>query len=130
MDGAYITAYMNKARKHLICHMLSRRIVAKAFIQARDKIDGKAAWEIQRAFRGYVARNAGDRLNCVTESIAKKENLKLHVSAKKLQKRLRGLVVRRKLHHFNNAAAYIQSYFRMKIYRDVFKMIQKNVLII
>jgi hypothetical protein len=41
--------------------MLSRRVVSKAFTQARERIDGKSAWEIQRAFRGYLARNIGDR---------------------------------------------------------------------
>lgn len=46
VDGAYITAYINKLRKHLISHMLSRRIVSKAFNQARERIDGKSAWEI------------------------------------------------------------------------------------
>lgn len=46
VDGAYITAYINKLRKHLISHMLSRRIVSTAFNQAREKIDGKSAWEV------------------------------------------------------------------------------------
>jgi hypothetical protein len=62
--------------------------------------------------------------------MAEKENLRLHVSAKKLQKRLRGLVVRRKIHCFNMAASTIQSFFRMKIHRDVFVMIKRNVNII
>lgn len=31
VEGVYITAYINKLRKHLISHMLSRRIVSKAF---------------------------------------------------------------------------------------------------
>lgn len=84
VDGAYITAYINKLRKHLISHMLSRRIVSTAFNQAREKIDGKSAWEVQRAFRGYLARNKGDRIQWVKDSIAQKENLRLHVSAKKI----------------------------------------------
>lgn len=64
--------------------MLSRRVVSKAFNQARERIDGKSAWEIQRAFRGYRARNQGDRTQWVQEAIAEKQNLRLHVSAKKL----------------------------------------------
>jgi hypothetical protein len=35
IDYAYSTAYLNKMRKHLISHMLSRRIVAAAFKNAR-----------------------------------------------------------------------------------------------
>jgi hypothetical protein len=85
--------------------MLSRRVVAAAFKNARQRIDGKSAWEIQRAFRGFVARTKGDRLTWVQDAMAEKENLRLHVSAKKLQKRLRGLVVRRKIHAFNMAAS-------------------------
>lgn len=84
VEGVYITAYINKLRKHLISHMLSRRIVSKAFNQARERIDGKSAWEIQRAFRGFVARTKGDRLQWVKDSITQKENLRLHVSAKKV----------------------------------------------
>lgn len=110
--------------------MLSRRVVSRAFNQARERIDGKSAWEIQRAFRGYLARNKGERIQWVKEAIAEKENLRLHVSAKKLQKRLRGLIVRRKINCFNMAAAYIQAFFRMKIHRDVFLMIKKNVLVL
>jgi hypothetical protein len=84
IHGAYITAYINKLRKHLISHMLSRRVVSQAFKQARERIDGKSAWEIQRAFRGYLARSQGNRLDCVKEAITQKENLRLHVSAKKI----------------------------------------------
>ena len=70
IKGAYITAYINKLRKHLISHMLSRRIVSNAFRQARQRIDGKSAWEIQRAFRGYLVRSADPkRLDMVKESI-------------------------------------------------------------
>ena len=80
--------------------------------------------------RGYWARSKGDRLNWVKESIAQKENLRLHVSAKKIQKKLKGLIIRRKIHHFNQAAATIQSYFRMRIFREVFLMIKRNVMIL
>ena len=38
--------------------------------------------------------------------------------------------MRRKIHCFNKAASYLQSYFRMKIHRDVFLMIRRNVNII
>lgn len=40
------------------------------------------------------------------------------------------MIVRRKIHFFNMAAAKIQSYFRMKIHRDVFNMIKRNVFVL
>jgi hypothetical protein len=91
----------------LISTIISTKIVSNAFNQARERIDGKSAWEIQRVLRGYWARSKGDRLNWVKESIAQKENLRLHVSAKKIQKKLKGLIIRRKIDHFNKAAATI-----------------------
>ena len=46
IKGAYVTAYINKLRKHLFSHMLARKIVSTAFKNARQRIDGKSAWEI------------------------------------------------------------------------------------
>lgn len=50
--------------------MLATRIVKEAFFMARQTIDGKSAWEIQRSLRGYWARSKGDRMSWVKESIA------------------------------------------------------------
>ena len=44
-----------------------------------------------------MARNKEGRLDVVKKAIAEKENLRLHVSAKKIQKRLKGLIVRRRI---------------------------------
>jgi hypothetical protein len=70
VNDIYSTAYINKIRKFLISTIISTKIVSNAFNQARERIDGKSAWEIQRVLRGYWARSKGDRLNWVKESIA------------------------------------------------------------
>jgi hypothetical protein len=69
-------------------------------------------------------------MQLIKDAITQKEDLRLHVSAKKVQKRLRGLIVRRKIHYFKLAASVIQSYFRMKIHRDLYLMIKRNVMIL
>lgn len=48
-----------------------------------------------------------DKMDWVKEAIASKENLRLHVSAKKVQRRLKGLIVRRRIDHLNKMAAKI-----------------------
>lgn len=110
--------------------MLAQRIVSNAFTRARERINGAAAWNVQRAFRGYLARSAGDRMNWVKDAIAAKKDLRMHVSAKKVQKRLKGLIVRRRLAHMNKVVSFIQSYFRMRWMRQVFVLIKKNTMIL
>ena len=110
--------------------MLSKRIVKNAFNRARETIRGRAAWNVQRALRGYITRNQGDRLQWVKDAIAAKQNLRLHVSAKKVQKRLKGLLVRRRIAYINKTASQIQAIFRMRWHREVFMMVKKNTLIL
>ena len=50
-------------------------------------------------FRGYTVRDK--KMNIVVNAIKAKENLKLHVAAKKVQKRLRGLIVRRRINYLH-----------------------------
>lgn len=69
-------------------------------------------------------------MNLVTKALAAKQNLRLHVSAKKVQKRLRGILVRRRIDYINRTAAMIQSHFRMRWFRNVFTMIKKNAMIL
>jgi hypothetical protein len=126
----YNNAKIRTLSKFLMADMLAKRIISSAFNRARDKINGKSAWNVQRAFRGYLVRNQGERLTWVKDAVTAKENLRLHVSAKKIQKRLKGQIVRRRLMHMHKTAAFIQSYFRMRWMRQVFIMIKKNTMIL
>lgn len=82
--SVYSTAKIRTLTKYLMSNMLAKKIISNAFNKARERINGKAAWNFQRAFRGYLVRNQGERLNWVKDAIAAKENLRLHVSAKKI----------------------------------------------
>jgi hypothetical protein len=130
MKRAYISAKIRTLTKYLISNMLAKRIVTTAFNRAREKIAGHSAWNVQRAFRGYLVRNQGERLTIMKEAMTAKENLRLHVSAKKIQKRLKGQIVRRRLLHMHKVASFIQSYFRMRWMRQVFMLIKSNTLIL
>ena len=124
--AAFNRAYINKLTKYLLSNMLAKRIVSSAFNRARETIRGRAAWNVQRALRGYITRNQGDRLQWVKDAIAAKQKLRLNVSAKKVQKRLKGLLVRRRIEYIHKTASQIQSIFRMRWTRQVFLMIKKN----
>lgn len=113
-------AYINRIGKLLLCMTLQKRIVNNAFAMAKKNINDRAAWNVQRAIRGYLVRNKEGRLDVVKDAIARKENLRLHVSAKKVQKRLKGLIVRRRIAYVNEVASRIQSYFRMRWFNHVF----------
>lgn len=103
----YSTAKIRTLTKYLICNMLAKKIISNAFKEARERVNSRSAWNVQRAFRGYLVRNQGERLNWVKDAIAAKENLRLQVSAKKIQKRLKGLIVRRRILHMNKVASSI-----------------------
>ena len=51
-------------------------------------------------------------------------------SAKKIQKRLKGLIVRRRIDHVNKVASRIQSIFRMRWFRQVFMTIKSNTMVL
>ena len=107
-------AYIQRMTKYMICNILSTRVVNKAFTGAREKINGHAVWNVQRALRGYLSRSQGNRTEVLTEAIAKKEDLRLHVAANKVGKRMRGLLIRRRINKLDNTAAKIQGIFRMR----------------
>lgn len=65
----YNNAFLNKVSKNMMASILAQRIHSMAFQRARERIDGKAAWEIQRAIRGYWARSKGDRQEWVLKAI-------------------------------------------------------------
>ena len=126
----YNRAYINRIGKLLLCLTLQKRIVNNAFSMAQKTVKDRAAWNMQRAIRGYMNRNKEGRLDVVKNAIAEKENLRLHVSAKKVQKRLKGLIVRRRIAYINKVASDIQSHFRMRWYRQVYTKIRTNTMVL
>lgn len=103
--STYNAAFILKLQKYLSSSILATRVVNNAFNKARGQVIDRACWNVQRSFRGYMARR--DKMDWVKEAIASKENLRLHVSAKKVQRRLKGLIVRRRIDHLNKMAAKI-----------------------
>jgi len=82
-------------------------------------------WNIQRVFRGFSARDK--KMSAVMSSLMAKENLKLHVAAKKVQKRLKGLLVRRRLLALDRQVQKVQAFMKMKWYREIYLKLKKNV---
>ena len=126
----YNRAYINRIGKLLLCMTLQKRIVNNAFTMAKKSINEKATWNIQRAIRGYMARNKEGRLDVVKKAIEEKENLRLHVSAKKIQKRLKGLLVRRRIDYVHKIASRIQAHFRCGWMRQVFNTVKTNTMVL
>jgi len=126
----YNRAYINRVGKLLLCLTLQKRIVNNAFEMARKTINDRAAWNMQRAVRGFLNRNKEGRLDVVKNALAEKENLRLHVSANKIQKRLKGLIVRRRIAYINKIASQVQSYCRMRWFRQVFTKIRTNTMVL
>lgn len=126
----YNRAYINRIGKLLLCMTLQKRIVNNAFSLAKKNINERSAWNIQRAIRGHMSRNKEGRLDVTIQAIANKENLRLHVSAKKIQKRLKGLIVRRRIDYVHKVASRIQSHFRMRWFHQVFATIKSNTMVL
>ncbi len=82
--------------------MMTRQIVDKAFAISRHNANDKAVRTVQRIFRGFKARDF--RMPLVIEAAKAKENLKLHMAARVVQKQMRGYIVRNRLLHMNLAA--------------------------
>ena len=97
----YNRIFINRICKLLVCMTLQKRIVADSFKLARQKIQDKAVWNVQRVIRGHMAINKGENMKRVRDALAAKQNLRLHVSAKKVQKRLRGILVRKRIEYIN-----------------------------
>ena len=64
--------------------MLTREIVDRAFSIGKQKANDKAVRTVQRIFRGFKARD--NRMPLVIEAARAKENLKLHMAARVVQK--------------------------------------------
>ena len=105
--SAYNAVYIQRITKFMIGNILANRVVHNSFTRARERINGHAVWHVQRAFRGFLCRSQGDRMEWVKAAISSKENLRLEVSAKKVQKKMKGLIVRRRVAVLNNTASTI-----------------------
>lgn len=69
-------------------------------------------------------------MTLVVQALKAKENLKLHVAAKRVQKRLRGMIVRNRMHQLHLTAQRIQGFIRMKWYREFYVGFRANVITI
>lgn len=91
-----------RLRKYYICYTAAKAIVDRAFNIGKERSEQRAVRTVQRIFRGFQAREK--KMTLVLQAMKSKENLKLHVAAKKVQKRLRGVIVRKRLHYLNMQA--------------------------
>ena len=83
-------------------------------------------FRIQRILRGYMER--ADKKELVLNAVKQKVELKQHVSAKKIQKKMKGLLVRRRLDYVNKKVSIIQAQMKAKWTRRVFAVIKRNVI--
>lgn len=111
-----------------ICRRLVVKMADRAFKIIKNKKEQESAYRIQRILRGHMER-AGKH-DIVLSAVKAKVELKQHVSAKKIQKRLKGLIVRRRLYYIELQVSKIQATMRMKWTRRVFLVIKKNVVIL
>ena len=95
MKGIFDLATVNRLRKMWICRRQVLKILDRAFKIGKAKKEQDSVYRIQRIIRGHMERNGKQEL--VLEAVKSKVELKQHVSAKKIQKRLKGLVVRRRI---------------------------------
>ena len=65
------------------------------FKKARAKKEQDSVYRIQRILRGHMERNGKEEL--ILRAVKSKVELKQDVSAKKIQKKLKGLIVRRRI---------------------------------
>lgn len=97
MKGIFDLASINRCRKMWICRRLVVKMADRAFKIIKNKKEQEAAYRIQRILRGHMER-AGKH-DIVLSAVKAKVELKQHVSAKRIQKRLKGLIVRRRLYY-------------------------------
>mmetsp|Transcript_14062 Transcript_14062/g.21913 ORF Transcript_14062/g.21913 Transcript_14062/m.21913 type:complete len:343 (+) Transcript_14062:1579-2607(+) len=121
-------ASINRSRKMWICRRSVMKIFDRAFSIAKQKKEAKAVYKIQRILRGHMERTGKEDL--VLRAVTCKVELKQHVSAKKIQKKIKGLIVRRRLAYIEGKVALIQSTLRMRWTRRVFSVVRKNTLIL
>lgn len=92
-------AIIMRLRKFWIAHSLVQKMLSRAWEIGRERTEVRSVWTVQRIFRGF--RDREKKKTLVIQAITAKENLKLHVAAKKVQKRLKGLLVRNRLKYLN-----------------------------
>ena len=80
-------------------------MINNAFGIGKQRADDKAVRLVQRVFRGFQARDK--RIGLVVNALRAKENLKMHVAAKRIQKRLKGMIVRNRVKHLHLTAQRI-----------------------
>ena len=95
MKGIFNLASINRCRKMWICRHQVMSMVDKSFEIGRKRSEKNAVHKIQRILRGHMERNGKQEL--ILEAVTRKVELKQHVSAKKIQKYMKGLIVRRSI---------------------------------
>jgi hypothetical protein len=146
MRGIYAVAQINRNRKIWICRRAVMQVVDRAFkIINRNKFDS-ASLTVQRIVRGHKERAGKKQL--VLEAVRKKVELKQHVAAQTIQKKMKGLFIRRRLDFMERKVRRVQHYFALikakKIYsinkikgfvkmrwtRRIYRVVRKNCIIL
>lgn len=97
--GIFDLATINRCRKMWICRKIINQIVDDSFHQIKMKREQSSVYRIQRILRGHMERSGKEKI--VLGAVKAKVELRQHVSAKKIQKKLKGLIVRRRLHYLS-----------------------------
>tara|TARA_B110000285_G_C15114611_1_gene613307 strand:- start:1178 stop:1423 length:246 start_codon:yes stop_codon:yes gene_type:complete len=79
--------------------------IDRAFKIGKQKKESDAVYRIQRIIRGHMERHGKEEL--VLNAVRSKVELKQHVSAKRIQKKLKGLIVRRRLKTLDDCTSRI-----------------------
>jgi hypothetical protein len=98
----YKFKFVLQMRKLFISYTMVREVMDRAFVIGKNKANERAVRTVQRIFRGFSTRDK--RMPLVLSALKAKENLKLHVAAKVVQKRLRGYMVRNRMRLVHHAA--------------------------
>ena len=128
MKGIWDLATINRCRKLWICRRAVMHLINKAFDQGKKRKEADAVYKIQRILRGHMERNGKEDL--VLAAVMRKVELKQDVSATRIQKKLKGLIVRRRLKTLDDCTSRIQASMKMKWTRRVYLIIRKNVIIL
>ena len=118
MRGVHALAQINRARKLWICRKQVQHIVEKAFTVARRFTEDEACYRIQRVLRGHRERSTKQQL--VLDAVRKKVELKQDVCAKKIQKRLKGRLVRKRIEFLAHKVSVPQAHVRMRWTRRIY----------
>jgi hypothetical protein len=75
-------AVISRLRKYYICYTLSKTLVDRAFEIGKRRAEERSVRTVQRLFRGFQVREK--KMALVVNALKAKENLKLHVAAKRV----------------------------------------------